>query len=361
MTKRQIFIDTETTGLSARMGHRIVELAAIEAINGKLTGKKFHTYLNPGRSIDTYAQKVHGLGIDFLANKPRFIDIAKNFTNFVRDAECLMHNAAFDVGFLDSELEAAGYAGGLRQFSNIVCTVNLAKGRFPGESVSLDALVAKSGRTNTRKNHSALEDAHLLADIYYKLLADNISEIVRPTRATNHIADPIPDLVITPELLGMERAIELTASRSETFFYRNMNKRIIDHRVVNERRWKGIEGPLLYAVTDKFGHLRYIGKWITSTALNARWIRHQTIHHQESTRNIYLAELDAGRGPLAVWSVSVAELKRRLPGATTALHPKDIAVGLEALWIHRWKDQLKWNTRIEPVPLGFTDGEYWRK
>lgn len=360
MTRRQVFIDTETTGLSARGGHRIVELAAVEAINGKPTGKTFHAYLNPRRAIDPHAQRVHGLSNEFLADKPQFADIARGFASFVQGSECLMHNAPFDTGFINAELEAAGYSDRLQHMASIVCTLNLAKSRFPGESVSLDSLIQRSGSLVKRNNHSALEDAHLLADIYFKLLAKPAAKSSSTAQAHTPTVGPFAGQAITPERLGMEKAIELTASRAETFFYRGMHKRIIDHRVVNERRWRGIVGPLLYAVTDGSGQVRYIGKWVTSTALNARWIRHKTIHHQESSRNIYLTELDAGRGPLAVWSLSVDELKWRLPSSVALMHPKDIAVGLEALWIQRWKDQLKWNTRAEPVPLGFADGEYWR-
>ena len=360
LTKRQVFVDTETTGLSARSGHRIVELAAVEAINGKLTGKEFHTYLNPERSIDPYAQRVHGLSLDFLRNQPRFTDIAKAFSNFVRGSECLMHNASFDTGFIDAEFEAAGYSDRLHQMANIVCTVNMAKSRFPGESASLDALIQKSSNSTKRKNHSALEDAQLLAHIYFELLGNpaNKFTLTIPTRISMN--NQFSGQSITPERLGMERTIELTASRTETFFYRDMHKRIIDHRVVHEKRWKGIVGPLVYAVTDHTGQIRYVGKWVTSTALNARWIRHKTIHHQESSRNIYLTELDAGRGPLAVWSISIEELKRKLPSNVSVMNPKDIAVGLEALWIQRWKEQFKWNTRAESVPAGFGDGDYWR-
>lgn len=360
MTKRQIFIDTETTGLSAKGGHRIVELAAVETVNGKLTGKTFHTYLNPEHSIDPYAQKVHGLSIEFLATKPRFSDIAESFKSFVQGSECLMHNAPFDTGFINAELEAAGYGERLHQLANIVCTVSLAKSRFPGESATLDSLIERSGNSTKRKNHSALEDAQLLADVYFKLLSTPSVKSASPTKTPTPMNHTFSDQTLTPERLGMEKVIELTASRTETFFYRDMHKRIIDHRVVNEKRWKGIVGPLLYAVTDHSGQIRYVGKWVTSTSLNARWIRHKTIHHQESSRNIYLAELDAGRGPLAVWSISVEELKHKLPSVVTTLSAKDIAVGLEALWIQRWRSQLEWNTRVEPVPLGFGDGEYWR-
>jgi DNA polymerase-3 subunit epsilon len=358
MTNRQIFIDTETTGLSARGGHRIVELAAVEAVNGRLTGKQFHAYLNPGRAIDPFAEKVHGLSIEFLANKPRFAEIAREFTSFVRGAECLMHNAPFDTGFIDAELEAAGYGDRLQQITNVVCTVSLARSRFPGEPATLDSLIQKAGIPTMRYKHSALEDAQLLAGIYFKLLAHPLDTTFSMPSTSMKIT--AGNAAIRPEHLRMEKVIELTASRKETFFYRDMHKRIIDHRVVNERRWKDITGPLVYAVTDQSGAARYVGKWVTSTALNARWIRHKTIHHQESSRNIYLAELDAGRGPLAVWSISVGELMQKLPRSLSGMHRKDIAVGLEALWIQRWKDQLKWNVRPEPIPLGFSDGEYWR-
>ena len=109
MPNRQIFIDTETTGLSVFAGHRMVELAAVETIDGELTGRQFHYYLNPGRAIDPYAQKVHGLSVEFLANKPLFLDVADAFIKFVQGSECLMHNATFDTGFINAELAAAGH------------------------------------------------------------------------------------------------------------------------------------------------------------------------------------------------------------------------------------------------------------
>lgn len=194
MEKRQIFIDTETTGLSAKGGHRIVELAAVEAVNGKLTGKAFHTYLNPGRSIDPYAEKVHGLSIEFLANKPRFSDIAEGFKSFVQGSECLMHNAPFDTGFINAELEAAGYSERLHQLANIVCTVSLAKSRFPGESASLDSLINRSGNSTKRNNHSALEDAQLLADVYFKLLANPGAKPISTMQPRTPVS-ALPDLI----------------------------------------------------------------------------------------------------------------------------------------------------------------------
>lgn len=360
MAIRKVFIDTEKTGLSANAGHRIVELAAVETINGKLTGREFHAYLNPGREIDPYAFKVHGLSSEFLADKPRFSDVSKEFVNFIQGAECLMHNASFDMGFINAELGESGFNEQLQQMAKVVCTVNLAKSRFPGAPASLDALIERAGILTRRNMHSALEDAQLLADVYFKILAHPMRNIAESAQTNHPDTHRMYSALITPEKLGMEKTIELTASRSETFFYRDMHKRIIDHKVVNEKRWKNVVGPLVYVVTDNTGNIRYVGKWVTATSLYARWIRHKTIHHQESTRNRYLSELDAGRGPLAVWSVSVDELRKKLPANITNQDPKEIAAGLEAIWIQRWKAQLHWNTRLEPVPLGFSDGEYWR-
>jgi len=364
MNKRQIFIDTETTGISARKGHRIIELAAVEAIDGKLTGKAFHTYLNPQRSIDPEAQQVHGISAAALVGKPAFADIANRFVAFVKGSECLMHNASFDSAFIDAELERAGYAHCLAHLGKVTCTLKLSRKRFPGESASLDALIARAGLTVQRKKHSALEDATLLASVYFSSLSEQpfCDPITNPAPAVGHKErGQILHHPVDPATLGMEKAIELVAGRQETFYYRSKHKRIIDHRVINERRWKDIDGPLVYAVTDYRGVIRYIGKWESSTALHSRWLRHKTIHHQERARNLYLAELDAGRGPLAVWSVSITELKKRLPATVHTMPDAEVAANLEALWIQRWKSQLLWNDRQEPLATGFHDGEYWKQ
>lgn len=165
--------------------------------------------------------------------------------------------------------------------------------------------------------------------------------------------------LVLPTILGMEKTIELISAREDTFFYRGMDKRLIDYKIINERRWSKISGPLVYAVADNYGYIRYIGKWETESALYCRWIRHKTIHHQERARNFYIAELDAKRGPLSVWAVSISELKSRLPIHIQCLPEKLIAQGLEALWIQRWRNQLFWNNRNELVPAGFDDGSYW--
>jgi|GEM_PF-2406752 len=367
---RQIFVDTETTGLSSKAGHRIVELAAVEVVNGQMTGRKFHTYLNPERSIDVYAERVHGLTAAFLQDKPRFSDVVNEFIEFVRGSECLMHNAPFDSGFIDAELHGINKSERLCTLSKIVCTVDLAKQKYPGESVSLDSLIAKTGNSR-RGNHSALQDAELLVNVYHRLLIasaegksmsslTNAGNMLNSSNNAFSSSTAVPNRSgITPERLGMEKTIELTSGRKETFYYRQQHKRIIDHRVVNERRWTKVAGPLLYSVADASGLVRYIGKWESATALYSRWLRHDTIHHQERARNIYLQELDAGRGPLSVWSVSVDEIKGRFPSSAAKMPAKDLAAALEALWIGRWKEQLAWNHRTETVPSGFDDGGFW--
>ena len=164
---------------------------------------------------------------------------------------------------------------------------------------------------------------------------------------------------ILPQSLGMERTIDLVSAREETFFYRNKRKRIIDYRVINGHRWKNVVGPLVYAVADFSGAIRYVGKSEADTALHSRWLRHDFIHHQESTRSLYLEEIDAERGPLQVWSISVAEIRSKLPKPSSSLKLKEIAAGLEALWISRWRSQFDWNMRTEPLLPEFHDGDYW--
>jgi len=167
-------------------------------------------------------------------------------------------------------------------------------------------------------------------------------------------------LFSAPQSLGLQRAIELvSAPTGHTFFYRNEHKRVIEHGWRDEYRCKQIRGPLLYAVTDGAGVVRYFGKWESDTALDSRWYRHSYIHHQTTTRQRILAELDSGRGPLSVWAASVREIRNELPAETRSLREKDLAVALEAAWINRWKCQL-WNKQRPSMLHGFSDGNYWR-
>jgi DNA polymerase-3 subunit epsilon len=167
---RQIVLDTETTGLSADGGDRIIEIGCVELVARKLTGNDRHMYLNPERDSHEDALKVHGISNEFLRDKPKFSSVADDLVEYLRGAELIIHNAPFDVGFLDRELERVGRPA-LRTFvANVVDSLVLAKQTFPGKRNSLDALcdrleVDNSGRTL----HGALLDAQLLADVYIRL------------------------------------------------------------------------------------------------------------------------------------------------------------------------------------------------
>ena len=165
---RQIILDTETTGLEPSEGHRIIEIGCVEIFNRRPTGNNFHKYLQPDREIDNGAIEVHGITNEFLADKPRFKDIADDFVTYVRGAELIIHNAAFDVGFIDHELSMLGTG---TDRVNDVCTVldtlPMARKKHPGQRNSLDALCKRYGIENShRELHGALLDAEILADVY---------------------------------------------------------------------------------------------------------------------------------------------------------------------------------------------------
>ena len=167
---RQIVLDTETTGLSAEGGDRIIELGCVELFARKLTGNNLHFYFNPERDSHEDALKVHGISNEFLRDKPKFAELAEEIIDYLRDAELIIHNAAFDIGFLNKELERLGKPPLKAHVSNVIDTLAMAKEMFPGKRNSLDALcdrleVDNSGRTL----HGALLDAELLADVYINM------------------------------------------------------------------------------------------------------------------------------------------------------------------------------------------------
>jgi DNA polymerase-3 subunit epsilon len=167
---RQIFLDTETTGLYAEQGDRVIEIGCVELLNRKLTGNNLHLYLNPGRDSHEEALKIHGLTTEFLRDKPKFEAIAEDFLAYVQDAEIIIHNASFDVGFLNVELKKAGKLPFKEHVSNVVDTLVMAKEMFPGKRNSLDALCVRLEVDNSgRTLHGALLDAELLADVYINM------------------------------------------------------------------------------------------------------------------------------------------------------------------------------------------------
>lgn len=167
---RQIILDTETTGLDPNSGHRIIEIAAVEMVNRRLTGNHFHRYTNPDRDIDAGAMQVHGITPEFLQDKPRFVDIANEFVEFIRDAELIIHNAPFDVGFLNMELRQLDMPLLPNWCDSVTDTLVMAKALHPGQRNNLDALCKRYGVDNTARTlHGALVDCELLAAVYLAL------------------------------------------------------------------------------------------------------------------------------------------------------------------------------------------------
>ena len=164
---RQIILDTETTGLEPNLGHRVVELAALELLNRQLSGNRFHSYLNPGRDSDAAALQIHGLSTEFLQDKPKFKDIAPEFLEYINGAELIIHNASFDEAFLDYELSLQGFKRLKEYCVGIVDTLKIAKELHPGKKNNLDALCDRYQVDNSKRaQHGALLDAELLAEIY---------------------------------------------------------------------------------------------------------------------------------------------------------------------------------------------------
>jgi len=164
---RQIVLDTETTGLNAALGDRVIEIGCVELLSRRVTDVHFHRYLNPERDIEEGAAKVHGLTREFLADKPRFGEVAREFLDYVGGAELVIHNADFDVGFLDAELELAGLGKLGEHVAGVVDTLALARELHPGKRNSLDALCERYGIDNAHRTlHGALLDARLLAEVY---------------------------------------------------------------------------------------------------------------------------------------------------------------------------------------------------
>jgi DNA polymerase-3 subunit epsilon len=170
LASRLIVLDTETTGLNAKLGDRVIEIGCIELLGRNVTERHFHRYLNPGREIEEGAAKVHGLTADFLADKPKFPDIAAEFVDYVSGAELVIHNAAFDVEFLDQELALAGLKKLSDYAASVVDTLAMARELHPGKKNSLDALCERYMVNNShRALHGALLDARLLAEVYLAL------------------------------------------------------------------------------------------------------------------------------------------------------------------------------------------------
>jgi len=174
---RQIILDTETTGMDHREGHRIIEIGCVEMIERRLTGRNFHVYINPERAVDAGALEVHGITDEFLSDKPKFAAVAGEFVDFVRDSEIIIHNASFDVGFLNAEL--ARMEGdlnvALESIAAVLDTLIMARDLHPGQRVNLDALCKRYDVDHSNRDlHGALLDAELLAEVYLAMTGGQV-------------------------------------------------------------------------------------------------------------------------------------------------------------------------------------------
>jgi len=185
---RQVVLDTETTGLNARLGDRIIEIGCVEIMHRRLTGNRFHRYVNPERDIEEGALRVHGITREFLADKPRFADVVQDFLDYVRGAELIIHNAAFDVEFLNFELERLGAARIEQHVTAVLDTLQQARELHPGRKNSLDALCERYAIDNAHRTlHGALLDAELLAEVYLAMTRGQETlaiELERPRAVT---------------------------------------------------------------------------------------------------------------------------------------------------------------------------------
>jgi len=187
---RQIFLDTETTGLDAASGDRIVEIGCIEMLDRRLTGRNLHHYLNPERASHADAQRVHGLADEFLAGKPRFAEVAEEVLAFLQGAELIIHNAEFDVGFLDAELARLNRSPLSEVAARITDTLAMARERYPGKANSLDALCKRLEVDNSARTlHGALLDASLLAEVYIRMTRGQDSLVIDAAEAAHALAD----------------------------------------------------------------------------------------------------------------------------------------------------------------------------
>ena len=235
---RQIFLDTETTGLSPESGDRIVEIGCIEMVNRRLTGQSRHVYLNPERKGSEEATKIHGLTDAFLADKPKFAEVAGDLIEFLAGAEVIIHNAAFDVGFLNAELKRLRRQPFHTLAAKVTDTLAMAREMFPGKANSLDALCRRLEVDNTHRTlHGALLDAGLLAEVYIRLTRGQDSLVIQPH-------DQAPD---TPQALQArdltQYLLEVIDANADELAAHELILKELDKSSSGKTVWRSTEAP----------------------------------------------------------------------------------------------------------------------
>jgi DNA polymerase III subunit epsilon len=229
---RQIVLDTETTGLNPRSGDRIIEVGCVEIVNRRLTGNNFHSYFNPGRDSEEGALAVHGLTTEFLSDKPKFAEIANELRDYVRDAEIIIHNAPFDLAFLDAEFSRLGFPRFAEHVAVVTDTLAQAKEMHPGKRNSLDALCDRYGVSNAhRALHGALLDAELLAEVYLAM-----------TRGQNSLTIDLAE----PEKITTENELMDAAPVGEIIVLKASDEEAAEHESLLDRLDKEVKGACLW-------------------------------------------------------------------------------------------------------------------
>ncbi len=236
MSVRQIILDTETTGIDPEAGHNVIEIGCVEMVRRKLTGNTWHQYIKPDREVEAEAIEVHGITNEFLADKPRFAELAQEFLEFVRGAELIIHNAAFDIGFLNTELARNGINERVDEICTVIDTLMLARKKHPGQRNSLDALCRRYGIDNShRELHGALLDSEILADVYLVLTGGQTSlqlgqgdsedgEGEEPIRRIDASALVLPIVrANTDEIALHEAFLDLLDKKSDGAVWRNLS------------------------------------------------------------------------------------------------------------------------------------------
>lgn len=237
---RQIVLDTETTGLEHSQGHRLIEIGCVEMINRKLTGRHYHQYLNPQREIDAGAMEVHGITNEMVADKPLFAHVVDELLDFIRGAELIIHNAPFDLGFLNSELQLLGRGDPrVQEVCTISDTLVMARQRHPGQKNNLDALCGRYGVDNSQRElHGALLDAEILADVYLAMTGGQTAlALVGSTENENSASSQGGDSEIR-RLAAGRAALRVIAANAEELAAHDQQLQKIDKASGGKTVWR---------------------------------------------------------------------------------------------------------------------------
>ena len=241
---RQLVLDTETTGLEVGLGHRIIEIGCVELVNRRLTGRNFHKYINPDREIDDGALEVHGITQEFLSDKPRFADIWDEFNEFLQGDELVIHNAPFDVAFLNHEIGLLNLGlPSIQDQSSVVDSLALAREKHPGQRNSLDALCRRYSIDNSQRVlHGALLDAEILSDVYLLLTGGQggLFDVAEETKSEDHV-DKVVNVSAT-DSQSLSGFLEVKASESEVREHEEFLS-FIEERNSNASIWRSSSEP----------------------------------------------------------------------------------------------------------------------